>query len=70
MPTSLIDCIVHFFMFGGKILTMVHLDALRYSDAVPYQDVLPYHDTVPHHNTLLYHHIVQHLVLCHTIVLG
>jgi len=56
MPTGLIDCIVHFFMFYGELLIMVHSDAplLRYSDAVSYRDAVWYH------NSILYHHIVTH----------
>ena len=54
MPTGLIDCIVHFFMFFEELLVMVHLDALQHPDA------LPYHDALLHHDALPYHHMVQH----------
>jgi hypothetical protein len=54
MPTGLVDCIVHFFMFYEELLVMVHLDALRYPDAVPYQDVVPHHNTLPYITVLQY----------------
>ena len=62
MPTGLIDCIVHVFMFCGELLIMVHLDALRYhySGAVPYHDAVLYCDAVRYHNSILYRHIVPH----------
>ena len=64
MPTSLMNCIVHFFMFCRKLLAIIHLDACNavpYPDTVPYQNAVPYQkNAAPYCDTLLYHHIVPH----------
>ena len=61
MPTGLIDCIVHFFLFCGELLIMAHL--MPCGILMLYRITMLYRTTmrVQYHDTVLYHcHIVPH----------